>query len=113
MPNGGAEGQGNDKSMPQIASVYDIVVKNGLYSRKVNKERYDDFVKTMKLDELKQMSGMLGAMDYTLSIKLPRPIKKVSNSKVVLSDDKKTATLKTDLMETFEHPEQLALDIEY
>ena len=113
MPNGGAEGQGSDKSMPQIASVYDIAVKNGLYSRKVNKERYDEFVKTMKLEELKQMSGMLGAMDYTLSIKLPRPIKKVSNSKVVLSEDKKTATLKTDLMETFEHPEQLALDIEY
>jgi hypothetical protein len=103
----------NDKGMPQIASVYDIVVKDGLYSRKVNKQRYDEFVQTMKLDELKQMGSMFGGMDYTLTVKLPRPIKKVSNSKAMLSDDKKTASLKTDLMETFEHPELLALDIDY
>ena len=113
LPKGGSEEQGNDKSMPQIASVYDITVKDGLYSRKVNKERYDAFTSAMKLDELKQMGSMLGAMDYTLSVKLPRQIKKVSNSKAILSSDKKILTLKTDLMETFEHPELLALDIEY
>jgi hypothetical protein len=117
LPMGGADSgsadQGNDKSMPQIASVYDITVKNGLYSRKVNKERYEEFSQAMKLEELKQMSSMLGQMNYTLSVKLSRPIKKISNSKAVLSDDKKTATLSADLMETFEHPELLALEIEY
>ena len=106
-------GDKTDKSMPQIASVYDIVVKDGFYSRKVDKERYADFVKTNKLDNLKQVSSMFGAMEYTLSIKLPGAIKKVSNPKAVLSDDKKTAVLKTDLMETFQHPELLSLDIEY
>jgi hypothetical protein len=104
---------GNDKNMPQIASVYDIVVKDGLYSRKVNKPRYDEFAQSMKLDELKQMGSMFGGMDYTLTVKLPRAIKKVSNSKALISEDRKTASLKTDLMETFEHPELLALDIEY
>jgi hypothetical protein len=118
MPMGGggdssAKGQGNDRSMPQIASVYDITVKDGLYSRKVNKERYDSFISAIKLEELKQMSSMMGQMNYTLSVKLSRPIKRVSNSKAVLSDDKKTVTLNTDLMETFEHPELLALEIEY
>jgi len=103
----------SDKGMPQIASVYDIVVKDGFYSRKVNKQRYDEFAQSMKLDELKQMGSMFGAMDYTLTVKLPRVIKKVSNSKVTLSEDKKTAALKTDLMETFAHPELLALEIEY
>jgi hypothetical protein len=105
--------QGTDKGMPQIASVYDITVKDGLYSRKVNKERYETFIQTIKLEELKQMSSMLGQMNYTLSVKLSRPIKRVSNSKAVLSDDKKTVTVNTDLMETFEHPELLALEIEY
>lgn len=113
LKKGGSDEQGNDKSMPQIASVYDITVKDGLYSRKVNKQRYDEFAQAVKLDDLKQMGTAMGAMDYTLSVKLPRPIKKVSNPKVVLSDDKKIATLKTDLMETFQHPELLALDIEY
>ncbi|GAC1448791.1 MAG: hypothetical protein NVSMB7_10540 [Chitinophagaceae bacterium] len=112
LPKGPDE-QSNDKGISQIASVYDIVVKNGLYSRKVNKERYDAFMQAMKLDELKQMASMFGAMDYTLSVKLPGKIKTVSNSKALLSDDKKTVTLKTDLMETFQHPELLALDITY
>ena len=113
LPNNSTEEQGPDKSMPQIASVYDITVKDGFYSRQVNKTRYEEFTKAMKLEEFKQMSSMLGAMDYTFSVKLPRAIKKVNNSKVMLSNDKKTATLKTDLMETFEHPELLAVEIEY
>jgi hypothetical protein len=112
LPNSATDAN-DDKNMPQIASVYDIVVKNGLYSRKVNKQRYDEFSQAMKLEDLKQLGSMVGAMGYTLSIKLPRPIKKISNSKAVLSDDKKTATLTTDLMDTFQHPELLSLDIEY
>jgi hypothetical protein len=118
LPMGGsgdssASGENNDKGMPQIASVYDITVKDGLYSRKVNKERYEAFRQIMKLEELKQMSSMMGQMNYTLSVKLSRAIKKVSNSKAVLSEDKKTVTISTDLMETFEHPELLALEVEY
>ncbi|MEO6316070.1 MAG: hypothetical protein ABIU63_11970 [Chitinophagaceae bacterium] len=113
LPKEGTDAQGADKGMPQIASVYDISIRDGLYSRKVNKARYDEFAESMKLDELKQMGSMLGEMDYTLSIKLPRPVKKVSGTKAVLSSDKKTVTLKTALMETFEHPELLSLDIEY
>ena len=111
----GTDQQADDKSMPQIASVYDITVKEGLYSRKVNKQRYDAFAQSMKLDDLKQVGGMLGdmKMDYTLSIKLPRAIKRVSNSKATLSDDKKLVQLSADLMETFQHPELLSLEIEY
>jgi len=103
----------DDKALPQITSVYDITVKKGLYSRKVNKARYDTFSETIKLDQLKQMSSMLGAMNYTLVITLPQPIKKASNPKAVLSSDKKTLTLNADLMECFEHPELLELELEY
>jgi hypothetical protein len=109
----GPDDQDDNKGMPQIASVYDIVVKDGLYSRKVNKQRYDEFTQAINLDQLKQMGGVFGNMNYTLSIKLPRPIKKISNAKATLTDDKKTATLVMDLMETFQHPELLSLDIEY
>lgn len=113
MPNSHAEDAGGDVGMPQVASIYDIVVKDGLYSRKVNKVKYDAFTQAIKLDELKQMGTMFGSMNYTLQVKLPRPVKKITNSKATLSEDKKTATLSTDLMETFQHPELLSLDIEY
>jgi hypothetical protein len=48
-----------------------------------------------------------------LSVKLPNPVKRVSNSKAGISNDKKTVTLTTELMQTFQHPELLSLDIEY
>jgi hypothetical protein len=106
--------EGND-NMPQISNVYDIVIKDGLYSRKVNKQRYDDFARGMKLEDMKQMGGMLGdlKMDYTLDLNFPRPVKRVSNPKAVQSADKKSVTLTTDLMEVFQHPELLAVEIEY
>lgn len=114
LPNSGSTDQGGDKGMQQLSSVYDITVKDGSYSRQVNQARYEEFTKSMKLEELKQVSSMFGQMDYTLSVKLPRQVKKLSaNSKAVLSEDKKTVTVKTDLLETLAHPEQLALDIAY
>jgi len=107
------QGSDGDKGLPQIASVYDITVKKGLYSRKVNKTRYETFTETIKLDQLKQMSSMMGGMNYTLVVTLPQSIKKASNAKAVLSNDKKTATLSADLMDVFEHPELLELELEY
>jgi hypothetical protein len=106
-------GQQDDKSLPQITTVYDISVKNGLYSRKVNKERYQVFSQTLNLDQLKQIASVVGPMNYTLVVTLPRPIKKAGNAKAVLSNDRKTATLSNDLLETFEHPELMELELEY
>ena len=114
MSGGGSQASGPDNdALPQITAIYDVTVKKGLYSRKVNKQRYEAFSQTMKPDQLKQMSSMMGPMNYTIVVTLPQPIKKTSNAKAVLSNDKRTATLQADLLETFEHPELLELDIEY
>jgi len=106
-------GQAGDKGLPQLSTVYDITVKNGIYSRKVNKERYETFKQGMNLEQLKQMGSVMGSISYTVSVSLPQPVKKTSNVKTVLSDDKKTVTLSADLLEAFEHPELLELEIEY
>jgi hypothetical protein len=102
-----------DKGLPQLTFVYDVSIKKGIYSRKVNKERYSVFSQDMKLDQLKQLSSVLGTMNYTLALTFPQPIKKTSNAKAVLSNGNKTATLSVDLLEAFEHPELLELEIEY
>jgi hypothetical protein len=49
----------------------------------------------------------------TTSIKLPRPAKKVSNPLIKLSDDKKTATMKYNLLELLETPDKFSYSIEY
>jgi len=52
-------------------------------------------------------------INYTTTIVLPRPVKKVDNATAKLSDDKKTVTLKFNLIEVFDHPEQFGYKIEY
>jgi len=50
---------------------------------------------------------------YTTTITLPRPVKKVDNPLAKLSDDKKTVTIKFNLVDVFEKPEQFGYNIEY
>jgi hypothetical protein len=52
-------------------------------------------------------------INYTSTIVLPRPVKSVDNPLAKLSDDKKTVTLKFNLIEVFDHPEQFGYKIEY
>lgn len=110
-------GEGEDKANPfiTIASVYDVTIKNGLYSRKVNNERLQKFNtdNAKSAEQMKGMGSMMGAMDYTIAIQFPRPIKKSSNPKAEISSDKKNILLKVDLLEATEHPEILELEIEY
>ena len=109
----GPDTEDSDKNMPQLTSVYDITVKDGQYKRTVNQERYEAFTQAIKLEQLTQLSSVMGAMEYTFQITLPRAIKSISNSKAILSSDKKTAILKNDLIETFQHPELLSVEIQY
>jgi hypothetical protein len=50
---------------------------------------------------------------YTLTINLPRPVKKIDNALSKLSDDKKMVTIKYNLIEVFEHPEKFEYTIAY
>jgi glycerol-3-phosphate responsive antiterminator len=52
-------------------------------------------------------------INYTTTIVLPRPVKKIDNATAKLSDDKKTVVMKFNLIEAFDHPEQFGYSIEY
>jgi hypothetical protein len=50
---------------------------------------------------------------YTTTIKLPRPAKKTENPLIKLSDDKKTVTLKYNLLDLFDQPEKFSYSVEF
>jgi hypothetical protein len=62
---------------------------------------------------MKQASQMGVEINYTSSLSLPRPVKKIDNPMAKLSDDKKTVTMKLNLVDVFEHPEQFEYTVEY
>jgi hypothetical protein len=106
-----------DKLSPftEIGSVYDVTVKNGLFSRTVNKQRYEAYKKKQAgaTEDSKGMSQMFGAMEYVISIKFPQPVKKISNTKAELSTDKLNVLLKGSITDMMESPESMELQVEY
>jgi hypothetical protein len=102
-----------EPGLEDMNTIFDVTVKDGLISKQVNLERHKALLERPELAQLQQMSS--GGMEilYTTTIKLPRPAKKVENPLLKLSDDKKTVTLKYNLLELFDHPEKFSYSVQY
>ena len=79
-----------------------------------DKESFKKLVANDSIMQMMQQSAlMMGDMTSTTIIKLPSPVKSVSNPKAVLSADKKTVTIKTIVTNMMEKPEEAEYSIEY
>lgn len=104
------------EEMPGVGNlntVYDITVKKGLISRKVNMERYKALMELQDVKEMKEMAGSGLEIINSVVIKLPTPVKKADNSLMQISDDKRTIGLRYNLMEIFKEPSKFDYTIEY
>ncbi len=105
--------QPKSNQMDQLNSVFDVVAQNGLLSRKVNKARFDSLMANPEMEQMKQLSDSGMEILYSTTIKLPRPVKKSDNALIKLSDDKRTVTMKYNLLELLETPEKFSYTLEY
>lgn len=99
--------------MDQLNNVFDVTVTNNKIARKLNRAKYDTLMSKPEIAQARQMVGGGFEILYTSTIRLPRPVKKSDNEILKLSPDKKTVTIKYDLMKMFESPEKFAYTIEY
>jgi hypothetical protein len=106
-------GQMDDQAIDQVNSVFDVTITKNSIARKVNRAKFDSLMAKPELAQAKQMVGGGFEILYTTTIRLPRAVKKSNNEMIKLSDDKKTVTMKYDLMKMFETPEKFEYTIEY
>lgn len=99
--------------MGDIAGIYDVTIKNGLIEKKVNAAKYKALTERPEMAQMKQLTGSGMEILYTTTIKLPRAAKKTDNPMIKLSDDKKTVTMKYNLLELLETPDKFAYSIQY
>jgi hypothetical protein len=115
--NKGGEGMDqaapNSPNMDDFAGIYDVTIKNGLISKKVNAEKFKALSEKPEMAQIKQLGSTGMEVLYTTTIKLPRAAKKVDNQLIKLSDDKKTATMKYNMLELLDTPEKFSYTIEY
>lgn len=97
----------------QFNGIYDFSSRDGLMTKKVNADKWKALQADPQLAQIKQASQMGMEINYTTTIVLPRPVKKIDNATAKLSDDKKTVTMKFNLIDAFDHPEQFGYSIEY
>ena len=99
--------------LDQMNNVFDVTISKNKIERKLNRPRFDSLMNKPEIAQAKQMVGGGFEILYTTTIKLPRPVKKSDNEMIKLSDDKKTVTIKYDLLKMFETPEKFSYSIQY
>jgi hypothetical protein len=92
---------------------YDVKVSKGLISKKVNAEKFKELMAKPEMSQMQQLTSSGMEILYTTSIRLPRPVKKSDNPLFKLSDDKKTVTMKYNMLEMLSTPEKFNYTIEY
>ena len=99
--------------MGDFAAIYDVTIKKDLIEKKVNQAKYKEFIERPEMAQMKQITSSGMEILYTTTIKLPRPAKNTNNELIKLSADKKTVTMKYNLLELLETPEKFAYTIQY
>jgi len=112
-PGGGQEGGGASPDINQFNGIYDFTVKDGAMSKKLNQDKWAKLKDDPQLSQMKQAAQMGVEILYTTTLQFPRPVKSVDNTLAKLSEDKKTVTIKYNLVDVFDHPEQFGYSIEY
>ena len=102
-----------EPGLDDINNIYDVTISNGVISKKLNEGRYKAMLERPEMEQMKQMSSTGMEILYSTTTKLPRPVKKSDNPLIKLSDDKKTVTLKYNLVDLFSTPEKYSYRIEY
>lgn len=102
-----------DQGLEQINNIFDVVIDDHKISRQLNKQKYDALMERPEIVQAKQMSAGGVEVLYTTTIKLPSKVKKTDNPIVKISEDKRSVTIRYDLLKLFESPEKFSYTIEY
>jgi hypothetical protein len=105
--------EGKSENMPDFTSFYDMKVQPHLIERKLNDERYNALKEDGQIKNIKEAGDALSSIKMNTVIHLPQAAKKVEGSKITLSGDKKTITLKGTLADMLENPTSFSYRIEY
>jgi hypothetical protein len=112
-PGGEDTPGGGSPDINQFNGIYDFTARDGLMSKHLNADKFKALLDDPKMAQIKQASQMGIEINYTTIVTLPRPVKKVDNALAKLSEDKRTVSIKFNLMEIFDHPEKFGYTIEY
>lgn len=102
-----------DPELDDFSKVYDVTVKDGLISRKVDSVKLKALLAKPEFAQVKDLAATGMEINYTTTIHLPRAVKKIDQPGAILSDDKRTVKLHYNMLDIFQSPEKFAFNLEY
>jgi hypothetical protein len=110
----GSSSNGNGMpDMNQFNAIYDFTSRDGYLSRKLNQEKWKALQQTSQYAQMKDAGNMGISIPYTLTITVPRPVKKVDNDLAKIFPDRKKVIIQYNLIEVFDHPEKFEYTVTY
>ncbi|WP_448699459.1 hypothetical protein ACFGVR_20840 [Mucilaginibacter sp. AW1-3] len=82
------------------------------FYRTIDKAKFSQYIKTNE-SVFNLSKAMLIDMPYRITLTFPDPVTRVDNAKAVLSADKKTVTLQTNIEDAFKNPDIMNFKIDY
>ena len=80
--------------------------------RIIDKDKFNVFLKKTQ-SALSAAKAMLIDMPYKVVLNFAKPIKKIDNPKAIVSADRRTVTLKTEMSEVIKNPAIMNLQIDF
>lgn len=103
----------SDDMMAKMQNLFKTGFKNGNITRIVDTTKFAAMKDDPAMAQIAQVVGMMGEMEFTTILHLPRPVKKATGNGIQVSADKKTATIKYSMSKIMEDPSAAAFTLEY
>lgn len=105
-------GSFDTQSLMAGQSYYNYEITPHKFYRIVDKEKFNTFMKKVG-SKLAMAKAMLIDMPYKVVLNFAKPVKKINNSKAILSADRKQVTLITSMDEVMKNPTLMNLKIDF
>jgi len=91
---------------------YNYEITPHRFYRTIDKAKFNRYIKTNET-VFNLSKAMLIDMPYRITLTFPEPVIHVDNSRAVLSADRKTVTLQTNVEDAFKNPDMMSFKIDY
>lgn len=91
---------------------YTYEITDHKFSRTINKSKFSKFLKSAG-SRLVMAKAMLIDMPYKMVMRFAKPVKKIDNSKAILSADRMQVTLVTSMDEVIKNPALMNLQVDF
>lgn len=91
---------------------YDYEITPHKFYRTIDTTKFNHYIKANE-SMFNMSKAMLIDMPYKITLNFPQPVNRIDNSKAVLSADKKSVILETNIEEVFKNPNVMNLRIDF